>query len=127
MNRIVLDAPALLAISQSGTRGRRVTPELLSAAATSTVNLAEVHGKLVGRGLDPVDAWEATLSPIREDVAFSSEHARLRAIWPHKPARLACQSGTACLELGLALKAPVYTADKTWKKLKIRVRIHVIR
>ena len=72
-----------------------MTPELLSAVATSTVNLAEVHGKLVGRGLDPVDA--ATLSPIREDVAFSSEHARLRAIWPHKPARMACQSGTACL------------------------------
>jgi PIN domain nuclease of toxin-antitoxin system len=33
----------------------------------------------------------------------------------------------ACLALGLALKAPVYTADKSWKKLKVNVRIHVIR
>jgi ribonuclease VapC len=33
----------------------------------------------------------------------------------------------ACLALGLALKAPVYTADKSWKKLKVSVRIHVIR
>jgi len=49
----------------------------LSAAATSTVNLAEVHGKLVGRGLNADEAWEATLSPIREAVAFTSEHARL--------------------------------------------------
>ena len=48
----------------------------MSAAATSTVNLAEVHGKLVGRGLNADEAWEATLSPIREAVAFTSEHAR---------------------------------------------------
>jgi len=27
----------------------------------------------------------------------------------------------------LALKAPVYTADRSWKKLKLGVRIHVIR
>jgi ribonuclease VapC len=33
----------------------------------------------------------------------------------------------ACLALGLALRAPVYTADKSWKKLKVRARIHVIR
>jgi len=33
----------------------------------------------------------------------------------------------ACLALGLALKAPVYTADKSWKKLKVGARIHVIR
>ncbi len=31
----------------------------------------------------------------------------------------------ACLALGLALKAPVYTADKLWKK--VGARIHVIR
>ncbi len=33
----------------------------------------------------------------------------------------------ACLALGLALKAPVYTADKSWKKLKVGARIRVIR
>jgi ribonuclease VapC len=33
----------------------------------------------------------------------------------------------ACLALGLALKAPVYTADRSWKNLKLGVRIHVIR
>ncbi len=33
----------------------------------------------------------------------------------------------ACLALGLALKAPVYTADKSWKKVKVGARIHVIR
>ncbi len=29
--------------------------------------------------------------------------------------------------LGIALKAPIYTADRAWKDLKLRVSIHVIR
>ena len=33
----------------------------------------------------------------------------------------------ACLALAVALNAPVYTADRTWKKLKLGTRIHVIR
>jgi ribonuclease VapC len=33
----------------------------------------------------------------------------------------------ACLALGIVLKAPIYTADKAWKNLKLGVRIHVIR
>ncbi len=33
----------------------------------------------------------------------------------------------ACLALGIALKVPVYTAEKAWKKVKVGVRIHVIR
>jgi PIN domain nuclease of toxin-antitoxin system len=33
----------------------------------------------------------------------------------------------ACLALGIALKLPVYTAEKSWKKLKLGVPIHVIR
>jgi PIN domain nuclease of toxin-antitoxin system len=33
----------------------------------------------------------------------------------------------ACLALGLALQAPVYTADRSWKNLKLGVQIHVIR
>src|SRR5207248_1543551 len=98
------------------------------AAATSTVNLAEVQGKLVDRGLSPDDAWEATLSPIREAVAFTSEHARLAGDLVAQTLPLGLSLGDrACLALGLALKAPVYTADKSWKRLKVSVRIHVIR
>ena len=48
MNSVVLDASALLAILNQEPGAERLTPELLSAAAISTVNLAEVHGKLVG-------------------------------------------------------------------------------
>jgi PIN domain nuclease of toxin-antitoxin system len=63
--RIVVDASALLAVLNQEAGAERLTPELLSAAASSTVNLAEVQGKLVARGLSTDDAW-ATLSPIRK-------------------------------------------------------------
>jgi ribonuclease VapC len=128
MNRVVLDASALLAILNQESGGETLTPELLSGAAISTVNLAEVHGKLVRRGLSPDDAWEAALGPIREAVPFTAEHARVVGDLAAQTRPLGMSLGDrACLALGLALKAPVYTADKSWKKLKVRVRIHVIR
>jgi ribonuclease VapC len=128
MNRVVLDASALLAVLNQEPGAERLTPELLSAAATSTVNLAEVQGKLVAQGLHPDDAREATLTPIREAVSFTSEHARIAGDLVTPTRALGLSSGDrACLALGLALKAPVYTADKSWKRLKVGVRIHVIR
>src|SRR6266480_2603036 len=128
MSRVVLDASALLAILNQEPGAEKLTPELLSTAAISTVNLAELHGKLVGRGLSPDDAWEAALSPIREAVPFSSEHARLVGdlVVHTRPVGLSL-GDRAGLALGLALKASVYTADKSWKHLKVGARIHVIR
>lgn len=127
-NNVVLDASALLAVVNSERGAEKLTPELLSAATSSTVNLAEVQGKLVERGLSPRDAWEVTLSPIREPSAFTAEHARTAGSLVSRTRPLGLSLGDrACLALGLALKAPVYTADKSWKNLKLGIRIHVIR
>jgi len=90
MNSVVLDASALLAILNQESGAERLTPELLSAAAISTVNLAEVHGKLVGRGLRPDDAWEAALSPSGRSFRLPRTTPGLWAIWSRKPAHLAC-------------------------------------
>jgi len=128
MNKIVLDASALLALLNQEPGSETLTPELLSGAAISTVNLAEVHSKLVSRGLSPDDAWEAALGPIREAVPFTAEHARLVGDLVAQTLPLGLSLGDrACLALGLDLTAPVYTADKSWKKLKLGPRIHVIR
>jgi len=128
MNRIVLDASALLAVLNQEAGAEMLTPELLSGAAISTVNLAEVHGKLVGRGLSPDDAWEAALGPIREAVPFTVEHAKTVGDLVVQTRPLGLSSGDrACLALGIALKAPVYTADRSWKELKVGARIHFIR
>jgi ribonuclease VapC len=128
MNNIVLDASALLAVLNGEAGADKLTPQLLSASTSSTVNLAEVHGKLVNRGISPRDAWEATLSPIGEVVPFTAEHARITGSLIAQTRALGLSLGDrACLALGLALKAPVYTADRSWKNLKLGVRIHVIR
>ena len=128
MNRIVLDASVLLAVLNCEPGADKLTPQLLNVATSSTVNLAEVQGKLVSMGLSPGDAWEATLSPIREATAFTAEHAEAAGNLITKTRPLGLSLGDrACLALGIVLKAPVYTADKSWKKLKLGVPIHLIR
>ena len=128
MNRSVLDASAILAIIHGEAGHEKLTPELLAGAVSSTVNLAEVQAKLVHRGWSPEEAWEDTTSPIREAVPFSEEHARIAGslIALTRPQGLSL-GDCACLALGIALKAPIYTADKSWKGLKLNLRIHVIR
>ncbi|HYA96215.1 MAG TPA: hypothetical protein VEC95_08085 [Terriglobales bacterium] len=77
MSSIVLDASALLAVLNREPGSDKLTPELLSGAVSSTVDLAEVQSKLVGRGLTPEEAWEVTVSPIREAMPFTAEHAQI--------------------------------------------------
>ena len=128
MNRIVLDASALLAVLNGEPGSDKLTPELLSIAASSTVNLAEVQSKLVGRGLSPDTAWAAVLSPVGEPIPFTAEHAKVAGSMMSETRSFGLSLGDrACLALGLALDAPVYTADRSWKNLKLGLRIHVIR
>src|SRR5271157_2381709 len=128
MSRVVLDASAVLALLNDEPGANKLTPELLNQAACSTVNLAEVQTKLVSAGGAPDEAWEDALSPIREAMPFTEEHARIAGSLVAQTRALGLSLGDrACLALGLALKAPVYTADKSWKKLQLGVRIHVIR
>ena len=128
MSKVVLDASAMLAVLNHEPGSEKLTPEILSDAAGSTVNLAEVHTKLVSRGGDPDQAWEDALSAIQEPVPFTEEHARIAGGLVAQTRALGLSLGDrACLALGMALKAPVYTTDKSWKNLKLGVRIHVIR
>lgn len=106
----------------------KLTPEMLGNAAGSTVNLAEVHTKLVSRGGDPEEAWEDALSAIREPVPFTEEHARIAGGLVAVTRALGLSLGDrACLALAMCLRAPVYTTDRAWKHLKLGIRIHVIR
>jgi len=128
MNRIVLDASALLAVVNNEPGADTLTPELLNGAVGGAVNLAEVQRKLVDRGIPARDAWEIALSPIREVVAFTAEQARIAGDLVAKTRLLGLSLGDrACLALGIVLHAPVYTADASWKKLNLGIRIHVIR
>ena len=128
VNRIVLDASALLALLNREPGAEGLTPELLGVAAASTVNLAEVQSKLVDHGVSPSSAWAATLSPVQEVVPFTVEQAQAAGSLIAQTRALGLSLGDrACLALALALEAPVYTADRSWKNLRLGVRIHVIR
>ncbi|HWZ84361.1 MAG TPA: type II toxin-antitoxin system VapC family toxin [Terriglobales bacterium] len=128
MSNVVLDSSVLLALLNHEPGTDKLPPELLSNATSSTVNLAEVQTKLVRDGISPDEAWEDALSPIREAMPFTEEHAKIAGSLVAQTRSLGLSMGDrACLALGIALNAPIYTADRSWKGLKLGVRIHVIR
>src|SRR5271169_2654004 len=128
MNRIVLDASAILAVINAEPGAEKLTPDLLARAVASTVNLSEVQTKLVSRGWPSDEAWEDATSPVREILSFDEEQARIAGDLVTQTRHLGLSLGDrACLALALALKAPVYTSEKAWMKVKANVRVHVIR
>lgn len=125
---VVLDASAVMAVLNQEAGADRLTPDLLLDASCSTVNVAEVQGKLVERGLDPEDAWNDVIGVIRRAIPFSVEHAKTAGTLIAQTRALGLSLGDrACLALALELNVPVYTADRSWKTLKLGVPIHVIR
>jgi ribonuclease VapC len=68
------------------------------------------------------------MSPIRETATFDAGHAKTAGSLITQTRPLGLSLGDrACLALGLALKTPVYTADQSWRHLKLGIRIYVIR
>jgi ribonuclease VapC len=128
MNRVVLDASAILAVIGGDPGAEKLTPDLLARAVGSAVNLSEVQAKLVSRGWSSEQAWEDATSPVREVVAFDEAQARVAGDLATQTRHLGLSLGDrACLALGIALKVPVYTAEKAWKKLNVGITVHVIR
>jgi ribonuclease VapC len=128
VNRIVLDASAILAVINGEPGADTLTPDLLTRAVASAVNLAEVQTKLVSRGWTSAQAWDDATSPVREVLPFDEEQAKITGDLVTQTGPLGLSLGDrACLALATALKLPVYTAERAWKKLKISVPIHVIR
>ena len=128
MNTVVLDSSAILVALNNEPGSEKLTPAVIDVAISSTVNLAEVQAKLVGHGMDPAEAWEATLSSVQSAVDFTAAHAEITGNLVSQTRSLGLSLGDrACLALGISLGAPVYTADKTWKHLILPFRIHVIR
>ena len=123
----MLDASAILAVLGQEP-GSEAISRHLGSTVVSTVNLAEVQGKLMSRGVPEEDAWEGALSLSGEIVDFNPEQARLAGTLLPQTQHLGLSLGDrACLALGILLKAPVYTTDRAWKDLKLGIKIHVVR
>ena len=128
MSKVVLDASALLALLNSEPGAEKLSVRLLANAVVSTVNLAEVQSRLVRAGIDPADAWQATTTPVAEIAAFTAEQAKIAGSLTALTRALGLSlSDRSCLALAIQLGAPVYTADRSWKNLRLGISIHLIR
>jgi PIN domain nuclease of toxin-antitoxin system len=128
MNEVVFDASAML-VSLNHERGEeKITRELLAHSVASTVNIAEVHSKLVKRGGDPDEAWDDALSAVATVEPYTNEHAKIAGSLITTTEKYGLSLGDrSCLALAIALKAPVYTTEQLWRNLKVGIPIHVIR
>ena len=128
MNTVVLDASAILVALNSEAGSEKLTPAIMEAAVSSAVNLAEVQTKLVDYGMNAAEAWEAALSSVNKALDFTVAHAEITGSLVSQTRALGLSLGDrACLALGISLGAAVYTADKSWKNLKLPIKVHVIR
>ncbi len=128
MSRVIVDSSALLAVIHQEPGSDKVTPALLTRAIISTVTLAEVQGKLLSWGWLPDEAWADATGSVQDVIPFTAEHAKAAGSMIAETRAFGLSLGDrACLALGLTLQAPVYTADRSWKNLKLGVQIHVIR
>ncbi|HSP05879.1 MAG TPA: type II toxin-antitoxin system VapC family toxin, partial [Acidobacteriota bacterium] len=117
-----------LAVIYSERGADRLSPELLAKAVVSSVNLAEVHSKLVASGWDIEQAWEDCTGVVDQISPFTMDQAKHTGRLILKTRSLGLSLGDrACLALALERNAPVYTADRSWKNLKLAIPIHVIR
>jgi ribonuclease VapC len=127
-NKVVLDASAILAVIHGEPGSDKLYPELLANALVSSVNLAEVQSKLVAKGWDLEQAWEDCSSVVDQVLPFTMAHAKSAGSLILATRSLGLSLGDrACLALALEVKAPVYTADRSWKNLKLDLRINLIR
>ena len=123
----VLDASAILAVIFQEPGSEIVLP-VLKGALLSTVNLAELHTRLLLGGAGPAFAWSRVHSLGCEVRPFDDEQARLAGelIAMTRPYGLSL-GDRACLALAIQREATVYTTDRAWKNLPLDLKIEVIR
>ena len=127
MSQVVLDSSAILALL-GREPGADVVENLLGRIVICAVNLAEIQGKLVGRGIATTAASFAILGIVSDVVDFNHDRALLTGSLLADTKALGLSLGDrACLALGIVLKAPIYTADRAWTKLRLGVDVRVIR
>ena len=124
---VVLDSSAVLALIQNESGSAKVKT-VTASALLSSVNLCEIHSKLIHKGIAATDSWNK-ISTLQCDVcAFTSEQGKVAAelIQITRPLGLSL-GDRACLALAIERKAKVYTADRNWKNLSLGIEIEVIR
>jgi PIN domain nuclease of toxin-antitoxin system len=124
---IVLDSSALLA-GMFGEAGAGRVAAALGRSMMSTVNAAEVLGRLARDGHDVAEAaGRLAETPIAFEP-FDWDQARIAARLEPVGRSFGLSLGhRACLALAIARILPVLTADRAWAGLDLPVEVEVIR
>jgi ribonuclease VapC len=129
MTVAVLDASALLALLRQEPGAEKVR-EVLSDAAMSAVNLAEVASYLARNGATLAEVAEALFPLPIERIPFGDEDAYDTAMLVTATRAAGLSLGDrACLALAKRLSLPALTADRSWSSVAsaVGVRVDVIR
>ena len=125
--KYILDSSAVLALLQGEPGSAKVEP-LLDQAVLSVVNLSEILGILVLKGV-PANEARVELAGLVQDIAPFSEdmaEAAARLIAKTKPLGLSL-GDRACLATAEILNLEAVTADKAWTRLASSTRVLCIR
>ncbi len=127
MSDCILDASALLALLNAE-KGADLVQALLTHAAISTVNVAEVVTRLSILGMPEGEIHDALTVLGLETIPFDEEQAFQAGLLSMRTQSLGLSLGDrACLGLALMTAKTVITADRVWQNLDIGVNIKLIR
>ena len=123
----VLDASAVLVLVQGEAGADRVAA-CIPGAMISSVNLAEVVGKLADAGM-PGDQIELALSSLGLRLVPLDAHAAYAVgmLRPATRARGLSLGDRACLALGIETGHPVLTADRAWAEVEVGAVVEILR
>jgi ribonuclease VapC len=127
MSEFVLDASAVLALVHGEPGAERVLA-VLDRSALSTVNLAEVVGRLAERGGEPADIRRQLsrlpleVVPLDEDLGYAAGFLR------SSTRQWGLSLGDrACLALADHLGATALTSDRAWAEIATDARVELLR
>ena len=126
-NTVILDASALLAfINQE--KGAEIVHAYFPNVIMSAVNVSEVATLLHHMG-SPIDEITTELNELLQAIIpFETDQIFITASLRAKTRHLGLSfADRACLALGLLKKQTVITADQTWEKLDLGVKLKFIR
>lgn len=128
MDRVVVfDSSAALAVIFREVAGDAIV-DLMEGALLSTVNLLEIHTKLLLTGSTESEARIRVRQMQCEMCPLDVEQAGIASEMIQKTRPFGLSLGDrACLALAIQRKSPVYTADRAWQGLQVGVEINLIR
>lgn len=129
MNKVILDASALLALINNEKGANKVEP-LIGNIIMSSVNVTEVAGKVYDvLGNSNEEQCKLSIEPfIHSIIEFDKTQCYIAASLKNRTKYKGLSLGDrACLATALHLELPVYTADRVWAELNLPITVNLIR